>query len=195
MTVVTEVVIMTSCSKNTLTPWQPTNFQGSFSQFLRCFRHICVTFVVQVSYHLCCIFLSLYFIRVNCSGFSMSATEQDYLPTVLYRIQRKYNPRHYMNFIGFPWLYIQPKYVTNYPRYLYYCTAQTTDSNWVPNSCSNWFSPCFCCLQMSPVAGHSQAPRLEQALGQGKVGHLQPIYLSIHLSGLVIYGQICALNY
>ena len=41
----------------------------------------------------------------------MSATEQDYLPTVLYRIQRKYNPRHYMNFIGFPWLYIQPKYV------------------------------------------------------------------------------------
>ena len=37
MTVVTEVVIMTSFSKNTLTPWQPTNSQGSFSQLLRCF--------------------------------------------------------------------------------------------------------------------------------------------------------------
>ena len=30
-------VIMTSFSKNTLTPWQPTNSQGSFSQFLQCF--------------------------------------------------------------------------------------------------------------------------------------------------------------
>ena len=37
MTVVTEVGIMTSFSKNTLTPWQPTNSQGSFSQLLRCF--------------------------------------------------------------------------------------------------------------------------------------------------------------
>ena len=37
MTVVTEVVIMTSFSKNTLTPWQPNNSQGSFSQFLWCF--------------------------------------------------------------------------------------------------------------------------------------------------------------
>ena len=37
MTVVTEVVIMTSFSKNTLTPLQPTNSQGSFLQFLQCF--------------------------------------------------------------------------------------------------------------------------------------------------------------
>ena len=37
MTVVTKVVIITSFSKNTLTPWQPTNSQSSFSQFLRCF--------------------------------------------------------------------------------------------------------------------------------------------------------------
>ena len=38
ITVVTEVVIMTSFSKkNTLAPWQPTNSQGSFSQLLRCF--------------------------------------------------------------------------------------------------------------------------------------------------------------
>ena len=36
MTVVTELVIMTSFSKNTLTPWQLTNSQGSFSQHLRC---------------------------------------------------------------------------------------------------------------------------------------------------------------
>ena len=36
MTVVTEVVKMTSFSKNTLTPWQPTNSQGSFWQLLRC---------------------------------------------------------------------------------------------------------------------------------------------------------------
>ena len=36
MTVVTKVVIMTSFSKNTLTPWQPTNSQGSFSQFSWC---------------------------------------------------------------------------------------------------------------------------------------------------------------
>ena len=34
MTVVTEVVIKTSFSKNTLTRWQPTNSQGSFSQSL-----------------------------------------------------------------------------------------------------------------------------------------------------------------
>ena len=40
-TVVTEVVIMTSFSKNTLTPWQPTNFKGSFSQLLRCFLSTC----------------------------------------------------------------------------------------------------------------------------------------------------------
>ena len=37
MTVLTGVVIMTTFSKNTLTPWQPSNSQGSFSQFLRCF--------------------------------------------------------------------------------------------------------------------------------------------------------------
>ena len=38
MTVVTEVVIMTSFSKkNTLTPLQPTNSQGSFSQLLQYF--------------------------------------------------------------------------------------------------------------------------------------------------------------
>ena len=36
MTVVTEVVIVTSFSKNTLTLWQPTNSHGSFSQLLRC---------------------------------------------------------------------------------------------------------------------------------------------------------------
>ena len=28
---------MTSFSKNTMTPWQPTNSQGSFSKLLRCF--------------------------------------------------------------------------------------------------------------------------------------------------------------
>ena len=37
ITVVTEVVLMTPLTKNTLTPWQPTNSQGSFSQLLRCF--------------------------------------------------------------------------------------------------------------------------------------------------------------
>ena len=37
ITVVTEVVIMTSFSKNTLIPWQPTNSQCSFSQLLWCF--------------------------------------------------------------------------------------------------------------------------------------------------------------
>ena len=37
ITVVTEVVIMTSYSKNTLKPWQPSNSQGSFSKFLQCF--------------------------------------------------------------------------------------------------------------------------------------------------------------
>ena len=42
MTVVTERIIMTSFSKNTLTPWQPTNFQGSFSQLLQCFLHFSV---------------------------------------------------------------------------------------------------------------------------------------------------------
>ena len=43
ITVVTEVVIMTSLSKNTLTPWQPTNSQGSFSQLLRCFIYTYIT--------------------------------------------------------------------------------------------------------------------------------------------------------
>ena len=41
ITVMTEVVITTPFSKNTLTPWQPTNSQASFSQFLRCFQGGC----------------------------------------------------------------------------------------------------------------------------------------------------------
>ena len=42
MTVVTEVVIMTYFSKNTLTPWQLTNSQGSFMQLLQCFWNVLI---------------------------------------------------------------------------------------------------------------------------------------------------------
>ena len=44
MAIVTEVVIMPSFIKNTLTPWQPTNSQGSFLQFLRCFYFMCLLY-------------------------------------------------------------------------------------------------------------------------------------------------------
>ena len=48
ITVVTEVVILTSFNKNTLTPWQPTNSQGSFLQFLRCFCNVSLTFLILI---------------------------------------------------------------------------------------------------------------------------------------------------
>ena len=43
------VVIMTSFRKNTLTPWQPTNSQGSFSQLLQCFSDTTITITLKKS--------------------------------------------------------------------------------------------------------------------------------------------------
>ena len=89
MTVKTEVVIMTSFSKNTLTPWQPTNSQGSFLQLFQCF------FKGSLSFFLLLFFFLKYICAIMQLKHFLSSWTSSIWMSIYSKLGRGTNPHHF----------------------------------------------------------------------------------------------------